>query len=410
MMTAEELRLRGVKRRRWIVSSIVIVIVLLIGALVARPVRDGIKGWQARRHAHKAIQFIEQEKWSEARDEAVAAYQLRSIEPEALRAIARLLSRTQQHEALDFWKQLDDRHLMTRDDRRDEAAIALFSNDVTAADAAVNDLLTRKDSLAGPADWLLAAQLALQKNAGDQARGFAKQILDDPTADERAQLRATLIVLSIPPGSDPSDAGLTDTAWARLRKIASGKTKTALDAVVILAQRLLTLAASSSPPDSDTNSKFEIRDSKSELPDLVRELQSHPLATASHKLLALDLQIHADASKRAELIDRAIEQWKNSDAASLAVLATWLNGKGEYQRQLDVIPLEKALQSKDLFLRHVDALGALGRWEDIRQLLEANRYPLDRSLEYVPGALLRAARPEDCERQQLAARLGSGGR
>src|SRR3954451_9309360 len=248
MMTAEELRLRGVKRRRWIVSSILLVLVLLIGALLARPVRDGIKGWQARRHAHNALKLIEQEKWSEARDEAVAGYQLRATEPEALRAIARLLSRTQQHEALDFWKQLDDRHLMTRDDRRDEVAIALFSNDVTTADSAVQDLLTRKDSPAGPADWLLAAQLALQKNAGDQARSFAKQILRDPNADERLQLRATLITLSIPPGSDNSAAAVTDIAWARLRKIASGKSKTALDAVVILAQRLLTLPASSSPP------------------------------------------------------------------------------------------------------------------------------------------------------------------
>ena len=204
---------------------------------------------------------------AEARDEAVAAYQLRSIEPEALRAIARLLSRTQQHEALDFWKQLDDRHLMTRDDRRDEAAIALFSDDVTAADAAVNDLLTRKDSPAGPADWLLAAQLALQKNAGDQARGFAKQILDDPTSDERTQLRATLIVLSIPPGSDPSDAGLTDTAWARLRKIASGTDQNRTR------RRRHPRAAPPHPPPpllrraatNPTIPQFEIRNSNSEI-------------------------------------------------------------------------------------------------------------------------------------------------
>src|SRR5689334_18581968 len=157
MMTAEELRVRGVKRRRWIVGSILLVLVLAVGGFLARPVSHGIKGWQSRRHARNALKLIDQEKWTEGRDEAIAAYQLRPTEPEALRAIALLLTRTQQHEALDFWKQLDDRHLMTRDDRRDEVAIALVSGDVTTADAAVNNLLTRKDSPAGPADWLLAA-------------------------------------------------------------------------------------------------------------------------------------------------------------------------------------------------------------------------------------------------------------
>ena len=55
----------------------------------------------------------------------------------------------------------------------------------------------------------------------------------------------------------------------------------------------------------------------------------------------------------------------------------WLSGKGEYQRQLDAIPLERALQSRDLFLQHLDALGALGRWTDIKQFLESERFTLD---------------------------------
>jgi len=55
----------------------------------------------------------------------------------------------------------------------------------------------------------------------------------------------------------------------------------------------------------------------------------------------------------------------------------WLDGKGEYQRELDAIPLEHALQSRDLFLQRLDALGALGRWSDVKQLLESERFALD---------------------------------
>src|SRR5205807_9361167 len=72
---------------------------------------------------------------------------------------------------------------------------------------------------------------------------------------------------------------------------------------------------------------------------------------------------------------------KDADAASLVALATWLDGKGEYQRQLDTIPLERALQSRDLFLQHLDALGALDRWSEIKQLLESEHFPLDQVVQ-----------------------------
>ena len=94
-------------------------------------------------------------------------------------------------------------------------------------------------------------------------------------------------------------------------------------------------------------------------------------------MLALDLRIHADPSQKDALISRGIADWKDADAESLAALATWLNGKGEYQRNLDAIPLEKALQTREVFLQHVDALGALGRWSEIKQLLNSERFPLD---------------------------------
>ena len=64
-----------------------------------------------------------------------------------------------------------------------------------------------------------------------------------------------------------------------------------------------------------------------------------------------------------------------SDEAS--ALATWLNGKTEFQRVLDAIPIEKALQTRELFLQYVDALGGLGRWKEIKELLDRDTYPLD---------------------------------
>ena len=77
------------------------------------------------------------------------------------------------------------------------------------------------------------------------------------------------------------------------------------------------------------------------------------------------------------MIQSAIDRWKDADTKSLVALATWLNGKGEYQRELDTIPLERAVQDRDLFLQRLDAFGALGRWDKIKQALNSESFPLD---------------------------------
>src|ERR1700736_4643636 len=82
MLTAEELRLRRRKRRN---VGIAIATCLALVALVffaGRPARGAIKGWQARRHAAKAFAFLDQRQWTDARDQAIAAYQLRPGDPQ----------------------------------------------------------------------------------------------------------------------------------------------------------------------------------------------------------------------------------------------------------------------------------------------------------------------------------------
>jgi hypothetical protein len=364
LLTAEELRLWRYKRRIWLVVVLLFALGILAAFFGARPASNAIKAWQARRHANHAFAYINNEQWNDAQREAIAAYQLRPSEPQALRAVARFLSRVREPEALDFWKQLQNRQSLTREDRRDEVAVALAGNDLSVAELALKDLLTRKDSPASAADWLLAAQVAQQKSETNEARKFAQKVLDDSRADERTQFQAALLTLGLGSPED-ADASSIDAAWARLRKLAQGKTKAALVALVALAQHALSL-----PPETADPAALNV-------PDLVRSLENHPLAKAPHKLLALDLQMHANPTQREALISRAIADWKNADAASLVALAMWLDGKSEYQRQLDTIPLNRALQSRDLFLQHLDALGALDRWSEIKQLLESEHFPLD---------------------------------
>src|SRR5438874_3021005 len=144
LLTAEELRLKRRKRRRLLSLLILLVLLLPAGYFGARPARDQIKAWQARRHAQRAFALIDKEQWNDARNEAVAAIQLGRNEPDAIRAVARFLTRTRQPDALEFWTELAKIDKLTRDDLHDEATIALTASESTRAEAAVRELLARR--------------------------------------------------------------------------------------------------------------------------------------------------------------------------------------------------------------------------------------------------------------------------
>jgi tetratricopeptide (TPR) repeat protein len=382
LLTAEELRLKRRRRRRWLVLAIVIVLAIPAGYFGYRPARDQIKAWQARRHAQRAFTLIDKEQWTDARNEAVAALQLGRNEPQAIRAVAQFLTRTRQPDALEFWTELAKIDNLTRDDLRDEAAIALMASEMTRADRAVRELLGRAG--AGSADWLLAAQLAINKGAPQDAQTFLDRVFADARATPREQLQAAVLQVGTARTGSSTPAEREALAWSRIEKLSADQGQVGLDALVLLGQRALstggTTAVSSDEKDTTARVPPDEKDATARVPpvvDLAHRLQNHPLAKAQHKLLALDLEIHADESKRDALIARGIADWKNADTTSLTALAVWLNGKRDYEQTLDAIPLEKAAQSRDLFLQRLDALAALNRWSEVQQSLVAGKFPLD---------------------------------
>src|SRR5438874_2551178 len=128
MLTEAERERKQLRRRRIQIWLVALLILGIIGFFVARPIRKSIRSWQARRHAQHAFTFIEQQKWSEARDEATAAYRLQASEPEAIRAVGRLPSRAGPTEALEYWKKLRESAPFTREELLDKARLALGVN------------------------------------------------------------------------------------------------------------------------------------------------------------------------------------------------------------------------------------------------------------------------------------------
>src|SRR6266513_281722 len=336
-MLTEAQRKRKRRRRRRIQISLVALLILgVIGFLVARPVRNSIRSWQARRHAEHAFTFIEQQKWSEARDEATAAYRLQASEPEAIRAVGRLLSRAGQGEALEFWKNLREIAPLTREDLRDEARVALRVNDTARADGAARELLETKEGGPSPTDWLSAVDVQLRKHSFDQAQGLAEKVLASPKANRREQLQANIALDNIARNAGPTSSIDITKVSERIVALSKGDDDVSLDALTFLAARVAAAPTESKPP----------------LPidQLVESINRHPLAKAPHQLLATELEI---------------------------------SQRGDQQRLVEAISLDRALQTRELFLQYVDALAALGRWDEIRRIIEAERFSLDPVIEHM---------------------------
>ena len=369
MLTEAERERRRRRRRRIQISLVALLILGVIGFFVARPIRNAIRSWQARRHADHAFAFIDQQKWSDARDEATAAYRLQASEPEAIRAVGRLLSRAGQGEALEFWKNLREIAPLTREDLRDEARVALRVNDAPHAEEAARELLTAKEGGPSPTDWLIAADVQLRKHSFDQAQGLAEKVLASPKANRREQLQANIALDNIARNAGPTSSIDIAKVNERIVALAKGDDDVSLDALTFLAARATAAPTESRPPVP--------------IDQLIESINHHPLAKAPHQLLAADLEIAQHPDQRDEIVRRMVEHWKGGSNESLTALAAWLYRNGEQQRLVEAISLDRALQTRELFLQYVDALAALSRWDEIRRIIEAERFPLDPVIEHM---------------------------
>jgi tetratricopeptide (TPR) repeat protein len=369
-MLTEAQRQRKRRRRRRIQISLVALLILgVIGFLVARPIRNALRSWQARRHAEHAFAFIDQQKWGEARDEATAAYRLQASEPEAIRAVGRLLSRAGQGEALEFWKKLREIAPLAREDLRDEARVALRVNDTARADGAAAELLAATEGGPSPTDWLIAVDVRLRKHSFDQAQGLAEKVLASPKANRREQLQANIALDNIARNAGPTSSIDLGKVNERIVALSTGDDDVSLDALTFLAARAAAASTESKPP----------------LPidQLIESINHHPLAKAPHQLLAADLEISQHRDQRDEIVQRTIEHWKGGNNEGLTALAAWLYRNGEQQRFVEAISVDRALQTRELFLQYVDALAALSRWDEIRRIIESERFPLDPVIEHM---------------------------
>ena len=76
--------------------------------------------------------------------------------------------------------------------------------------------------------------------------------------------------------------------------------------------------------------------------------------------------------------------------ATLLALVTWLNKIGRSAKTLEVLPEARAIQRQDFFLQYVNALAALQRWSQVKDLFLSEHSVVDPMVQHMYLAVAQA--------------------
>ena len=368
LTTPEEIARR---RRRKRTAAILAALVLLGagGFFGGRPAYRAVRDWQARRAAAEAQRDMDAGQWDLAVGKVQDALMLSRVEPEVMRTAAVFLTRTgHAREALGFWRQVEKKRTLTDADQRDYAADLLATDDPDAAAAKLRAVWPAGKE-GTPADWRLGLQLALRRRQSGEAVALSERLVKAPGSSDQQRIDAAQVLVAA------SAEDMQKTGWDTVRSLAQGRTAVSLEALLLLARQ-------QASPAAGTEQKGQAAPDRVAAAELLAgRIENHPLAKTAQKLLALDLRLAVAPGRHDELVKTAIERFGHGDDETLASLAGWLYAQGEFQRVLEVITPQKATASRALYLQYLDDLGALGRWQDIKNAIEGQKFSLDPALE-----------------------------
>ncbi len=343
--TAPPVNPAGRRVRRWVIAGVALLVLAVAGG---PPVYRKARLWRARSLAAEAEQLLAERQLEKASGKAQAAIGLAPAEPEALRAMARVLTSARSTLALNYWKGLLAQPGATDDDRRAAVGLALEADRRDFADEQLALLLAADPPSVETLE--LAAQAALQKNNPTAALEFLGRLLRQDPRNEGARLLQAQLLDSSP------DRVQGEQGARELLELGQGDDATALSALRTLAQR----------PNLTVD----------EIGQAADRLAKHPLAQTADKLAALPLRWLLEPGQRAALIEQAVAQFSQGGPDDRVALGRWLLQQGEAARVLGIITAEEALTKQELFLVRLDALATLGRWREIKEAMEQEKPPI----------------------------------
>jgi hypothetical protein len=139
------------------------------------------------------------------------------------------------------------------------------------------------------------------------------------------------------------------------------------------------------------------------LKEVADALENHPDGHPSHKLLALEVRARQDPALTDQYVADAVERFGNAARLAqtyqggtdltdetLLALATWLNKIGRPAKTLEVLPEARAIQRQDFLIQYVNALAALQRWSEVKDLFLSEHSVVDPMVQHMYLAVAQA--------------------
>lgn len=311
----------------WIILGI-LVLLLGVGALTAKPAWRAVKAVRAKRFLAESEEFMRQEQWTQAFERTRSALQLAPVNPQVLRHAAQLHARFGSEMALNYYQLLLTLPSATTADREGYASLALGLGDVGLAGTVIEQLL--EQSKPSPRTLLLGSQYYAVRRELPRALSLARDsVKGDPSNPTNVLALAGLLTASRRP-ADRREA--IEVLW----------------------------------PFAQTNGPFQLRALNAILnaPDSPREdreriesiLAADPNPNLEADLLLMETRISLDPSQRNRIADQVIQRLGRGSEEQLASVASWLNRQQLYTRTLTLLLPDVSIASARLSRLRYDAL------------------------------------------------------
>ena len=201
----------------------------------------------------------------------------------------------------------------------------------------------------------LAAGLLAAQNQREQAEAALRQALGTITAPEADELRVMLAKLLL----SRDDRSGNDEARQLLGQAAGGSGRHALAAL-----RLLAMSSAGISPDA-----------RAQLDAAIGRLRAHPGCSAEDEIFIARLLVTSDPGRRKEAVQKLASRLRERNASpdERTAAARWLVGLQEHEAVLELIPPAEVSEHAGALMVRLDALSGLERWDECRELIEANR-------------------------------------
>lgn len=329
---------------RWIATFVIVsfcTVLLLLGILYARPLKNAYKNMRAENMVKEARQMAENGQVVNAVMKAQEAYQKAPESIDAIRLNFEYFTLMKRDTALFFYDKLKDLGVLTSTDEQLHVRCLMNLGRPKDASLALDQLMRREQ----PSEALmkLAEDVWGQRDQNRQLRDVLKGYTEAHPDDKESVFR--LAKVQVASGNPAEISGGMDALW----NLAAQP-----DALGLQAVEYLNSLPSLTPSDSNT---------------LIERLKTHPRGNDWHYVTALKREVQQFPARKKEIVMEATSRYRDKKRDELLPFVRWLVEEGEFRQVLAVVPEEEAKAHQGLLENYLNALTMLQRFPDVERLI-----------------------------------------